>query len=64
MNLSQREETASDKFENYSSNTLTFFHQRPSVKVETEKKMKELIDINNLNPEELEMLKRSNDVPV
>ena len=64
MNLSPREETASDQFENYSSNSLTFGHQRPSVKVEKEKKMKELIDINNLNPEELETLKRSSVGPM
>ena len=62
MNLSPREETTSEQFENYSSNSLTLGHQRPSVKVEKEKKFKDLKDINilnNLNPEEIETLKRS-----
>ena len=50
-----REETISEQFENYSSNSLTFAHQRPSVK-EKEKKLK---DIKNINAGDIETLKRS-----
>ena len=51
-----RGETVSEQFENYSSNSLNFTHQRPSVKVEKEKRLK---DINALKIEDLETLKRS-----
>lgn len=54
---SPREESASEQFENYSSNSLTFAHQRPSVKIEKEKKLKEVV--SNLNAEDIESLKRS-----
>ena len=53
---SAREESASDQFDNYSSNSLTFGQQRPSVKVDKEKKLKDIV--KNLNIEDIESIKR------
>ena len=52
-----REESASEQFENYSSNSLTFGQQRPSVKMDKEKKLKDIV--KNLNIEDIESIKRS-----
>ena len=46
-----REETISEQLDNYSSNSLKFGHQRPSVKIEKEKKI--------TNIDEIESFKRS-----
>ena len=57
---SGRGETVSDQFENNSSNSLTFLHQKLRAKAEKEKE-KILKDLNKLNeiPENLEVFKRS-----